>query len=267
MTAGGSGALGAGRRSHADRLADHTQVVAALAKRDIQSRFGQNALGYGWTYVTPLVWIAATYFAFWFFGRTSPVYTDIITFIISGLIPYLGFRQVITAIGRVNGGLRGLVIFPSVTLEHGATAMALVEFVNVFIVFAVVAAINYLLFRNGELDNPLMFVGGVALGWGLGAAYAYLFSALAVIEPTFQQLAGTLLRPSYFISGIFFTANELPADILKIFALNPILHAVEFARDGMLFHYQSRVASPLYVLGWIAALLVAGAAVRQLRRA
>lgn len=255
------------RRSLPDRLFDHACIVAALARREIQSRFGQNALGYAWTYVVPLLWIGGTYFFFNFVGRKSPVYTDLITFIISGLIPFLAFRLVIGSMGRVNGSVRGLLIFPAVTRDHAAVAMALVELVNTFIVFAVVAALNLALFGNGELDNALMFAAGVCLAWGLGAAYGYLFSTLGQIDVTFQHISGPLLRPAIFLSGIFFVANELPENILKIFALNPILHAVEFARDGMLFHYQSRVADPFYVLFWIAGMFGAALIIRFLRRA
>lgn len=253
-------------RSVPDRLYDHACIIGALARREIQSRFGQNALGYAWTYVVPLLWIGGTYFFFTFFGRKSPVYTDLITFIISGLIPFLAFRLVIGSMGRVNGSVRGLVIFPAVTRDHAAVAMALVELVNAFIVFAVVALLNWALFGNGELDNALKFAVGVALSWGLGAAYGYFFSQLGLINVTFQHISGPLLRPAIFLSGIFFVANELPENVLRIFALNPILHAVEFARDGMLFHYQSRVADPLYVLLWIAGMLAAALLVRLARR-
>ena len=201
---------------------DHTCIIGALARREIQSRFGQNALGYAWTYVAPLLWIGGTYFFFTYMGRKSPVYTDLITFIISGLIPFLAFRLVIGSMGRVNGSVRGLVIFPTVTRDHAAVAMALVELVNTFIVFAVVAAINLALFGNGELDNALKFAAGVTLAWGLGAAYGYLFSQLGLIDVTFQHVSGPLLRPAIFLSGIFFVANELPENVLAIFALNPI---------------------------------------------
>lgn len=266
MTQTESSVLGR-REPLADRLLDDAQVVLALARREVRSRFGNNVLGYAWTYVTPLVWIAATYFAFYFFGRRSPVFTDTITFIISGLIPYAAFRYVINAIGRVPGATRGLLIFPSVTIEHGVVSMALIEFVNIFIVFAVVAALNYLLFGNGELDNPLQFLFGVALAWGLGASYAYLFLGLAGINSTFIHIAPVLLRPTFFISGVFFTANELPDRALAFFAWNPLLHAIEIARDGMLFHYQSRVAEPLYPIVWIIVMLAGALILRGMRRA
>ena len=265
MIAGVAGAYEPPERSFGDRLLGHVHIILALAQREFASRFGQNVVGYAWTYVTPLIWIGSSYFIFSFMGRRAPVYTDVVTFIISGLIPFMSFRLVIGAMGRVNGSVRGLVIFPTVTREHAAIAMALVELANAFLVFAVVAALNYLVFGNWELDNPLQFIAGVILAWGLGAAYGYLFSALAVINITFQYISGPLLRPAIFLSGIFFVANELPEKMLGAFQYNPVLHAVEFARDGMLFHYQSRIADPFYVLMWIAGLLIAAMIVRIIR--
>ena len=76
-----------------------------------------------------------------------------------------------------------------------------------------------------------------------------------------------LLRPSYFFSAVFFIPNELTGDVLKVFSWNPLLHAVEIARDGMLFHYESRVADPLYVIVCIAVLFGAALAVRAWRAA
>lgn len=241
-----------------ERAIAHIDIVVALAARELRGRFSQNSLGYAWSFATPLVWIAATYLSFSLFGRTSPVFTDAITFIISGLIPYAAFRYTVTAISRVNNSMRGLLIFPSVTYEHGVVTVAILEFINAFFIFGVVAAANFMAFGNGELANPLQFVEGVALAWGLGASYAYLFSVLARSNPTIQQVGMIILRPTFFISGVFFTANELPDRILDIVGWNPLLHAIETARDGMLFHYDSRVASPLYALAWIVLLTVAG---------
>lgn len=266
MTSGIQGAPGARRPGWADRLVDHLIVTGALGRREMYTRFGQNILGYGWTYVVPLLWIGGTFAVFTFVGRRSPVYTDLITFIISGLIPFLGFRLGIGGMGRVNGAVRGLVIFPGVTREHAAVAIAIVEWVNTFVVFAVVALLNLAIFGNWELDQPLQFIAGVTLAAGLGAAFGYLLSTLALINVTLQHAGLQLVRPAIFLSGIFYVANELPDSVLVIFAKNPILHAVEFARDGMLFHYQSRIAEPSYVLLWIAILLGLATLVRIVRR-
>lgn len=266
MISGKAAPPGGDVRSAADRFLDHVQVIFALAQREVQSRFGQHLFGYAWTYVTPLLWIGGTYLFFQFFGRKSPVYTDLITFIISGLIPYLGFRTVISAITRVNASVNGLMIFPSVTREHGVAASALVEFINVFIVFTLVMLLNLILFGNGELDNPLQFVAGVTLAWGLGAAYGYLLSVIGRFDRSYMDFGVIVLRPMFFFSGIWYTANELPESFLSILIYNPLLHAIEIARGGMLFHYETRVASAPYAVLWIAILLLAALAVRHVAR-
>jgi capsular polysaccharide transport system permease protein len=263
VTAGG----GEERRSFGEWFVEHSEIVLILAWRDFKTRFSQNFFGYSWNFVTPLLWVSGTYLFFHFMGRTSPVYTDLITFIISGLIPFASFRYAVNAMGRVNGTVRGLLIFPTVTAEHAAIAGALVEYCNIFILFAIVSAINHFAFGNGELDNPLMWLEGITLAWALGASYGYFFSVLSRRDVTIFQLGVILLRPSYFFSAVFFIPNELTGDVLKVFSWNPLLHAVEIARDGMLFHYESRVADPLYVIVCIAVLFGAALAVRAWRAA
>jgi capsular polysaccharide transport system permease protein len=267
LTHGSAGsAAGHLQADPSDRVLLHADIIVSLMRRDLQSRFGHNALGYSWTFVAPLAWFGAIYFTFWFAGRSSPVYTDIITFIMSGLIPYAAFRYVIASIGRSAGQVRGLLIFPNVTGNHAVISSAILEWINIFVVYAVLAVGNYLAYGNFELANPLQFIAGVGLAWALGAGYGYLFIVLWRINPTFYDFGYILLRPAIFLSAIFFVANEVPANILKYISWNPLLHAIEYSRDGLLFHYDSKVASPAYVLLWIAGFIIIGTAIDLLRR-
>jgi capsular polysaccharide transport system permease protein len=256
---------GAPRRSASEWLVEQGEIVLALARRDFKTRFNQNFFGYSWTFIAPLVWVAATYCMFYFLGRKSPVYTDLITFIISGLIPYASFRYVINSMGRLAGVTRPLLIFPTLAREHAVIAAALVEFGNMLFLAAAIMAVNYLAFGNFELDNFPMWIGGMALAWLLGAAYAYFFVVLSRNDPTLFQVGILLLRPSYFISGVFFVPNELRGDVLRIFSWNPLLHAIEISRDGMLFHYTSHVADAGYVVLCTALMLAAALAIRVWR--
>lgn len=249
------------------RLSSNLDIVHALVRREVGSRFSGNPIGYAWTYVTPLAWIAATYLCFLLFGRIPPVYTDTITFIISGLIPYAAFRYVVGAIGRTNSLVRGLLIYPSVRHEHSIAAAALTELANSAVIVMFVYLCNRIIFGNGELDDPLLFTFGMLLAWALGASYAYLFAALSSHNPSFNQVGQVILRPTFFLSGVFFTANELPATFYAVLGWNPLLHAVDIARDGMLLHYEARVTSSLYVLAWVAAMMAAGLTVSRRRRA
>lgn len=253
-------------QSPLDWLLDQCRIVLALAVRDLRSRFGEEGLGYAASFAAPLAWIAATYLAFAMLGRTSPVYADIITFIISGLIPYAVFRYTVTAFGRVKTTVRGLLLYPTVTEEHAFAAGALVEAANGIILLTIVMALNFLLFGQGEFANPAGFFWGFALCWALGASFAYLFAVLSRFHARAQEFGQILLRPSFFLSAILFTANELPGRFLDILGWNPLLHAIEIARDGMLFHYESRVASPSYLLLWVATLSICAYLVSLMRR-
>lgn len=267
MSGSGPGeAAGVHRIDPAERILLHADIVVALMRRDLQSRFGHNALGYSWVFVAPLAWFGALYFAFEMLNRTSPVYTDLTTFILSGLIPYAAFRYVVSSIMRAARQVRGLMIFPNITREHAIVAAAILEWINILIVYAVIAFGNYVLSGNFELANALQFAAGVGLAWALGASYAYMFDVLTRISQTFYDLPMIVLRPAIFVSAIFFVANEVPDSILQVIRWNPILHAVEYARDGLLFHYDSRVASPAYVLLWVAIFIAAGFLIDRLRR-
>ena len=252
----------ASRRSFGEWVVEHGEIVLALARRDIGTRFSQNFFGYSWTFVVPILWIIGTYGFFYFFARKSPVYTDTITFIISGLLPFASFRYVINALGRVNGVTRGLLIFPSVTREHAAVAAAIVEYGNMLVVVAIIMGINYLVFGNFELDDFPMWIEGLTLAWMLGCAYGYFFSVLSRGDPTLFQFGVILLRPSYFLSGVFFIPSELRGDVLRLLSWNPLLHAIEISRDGMLFHYQSHMADWTYVITCFAIMMGAAFAVR-----
>jgi capsular polysaccharide transport system permease protein len=255
------------RRSLGEWLIEHGEIVLALISRDLKTRFSHNLFGYSWSFVAPILWIGGTYSFFYFLGRTSPVFTDIVTFIISGLIPYVAFRYTANAMGKVNGGVRSLVIYPTVTPEHAAVAMAIIEYVNVYIVAAIIMAINYVVFGNIELDDLPLWAGGITLAWLLGAAYGYLFSVLSRRDVTIFQLGIILLRPSYFFSAVFFIPNEIRGPVLDVLGWNPLMHAVDISRDGMLFHYQSHISDALYVVVSIVLLFGAAIAARPWRSA
>lgn len=244
----------------------HLKIVLALAHRDIKMRFGEEWFGFAASYIAPLAWVAATYMAFQLFGRTSPVYADIITFIISGLIPYAAFRYTVTAVGRSRSLMRTLLIYPTVRRWHAVMATSGVELVNSFVFVVMVMTANYLLFGNGQMAHPIDFLWGMLLAWGLGVSFGYLFNNLALINQTWWPVGQAILRPSFFVSAVFFTANELPGRLYDLIGWNPLLHAVEITRQAMLIHYQSRVASSTYVVWCMVVLFAVGAIVQFSRR-
>ncbi|MCB2052516.1 MAG: ABC transporter permease, partial [Novosphingobium sp.] len=168
--------------------------------------------------------------------------------------------------GRSRALVRTLLIYPAVRRWHAMAATSAVELFNAFAIVAIVMGANWLIFGNGELAHPAAYVWGIVLSWLLGSSYGFVFTVLAEIRQIWWLIGQSLLRPSFFISAVFFTGNELPERLVRLLDWNPLLHAVEITRSAMLIHYDSRIASENYVLACIAGLFLMGLAIRQFVR-
>ena len=100
-----------------------------------------------------------------------------------------------------------------------------------------------------------------------GLALGTVLCALSIINNATQRIKGPVMRPLFWISGLFFTANALPSHIREYFLWNPIFHCVEIVRDGWFTQYHAAYASPGYVLAWTIVLLFIGLTLERRVRA
>ena len=226
-------------------LSAWTGTIHALVVRDIRSRFSGDPLGYGWAFVTPLVWITSIAIVFSFIGRTVPIYTDVVSFLIAGMLPYTVFRMTITSTMRSLKVNRYMLYFAKISKIDILIASALVELVNALAVYIVLVIANLLLFSNFELANPALAITGFTLAWGLGVSFGHLAASFTEISDATLRIVPIVLRPMFWISGIFYVANELPDYIMQVLQYNPLLQAIEIMRDGVFLNYTSRYADIL----------------------
>ena len=92
--------------------------------------------------------------------------------------------------------------------------------------------------------DPLRLIAGILLAWMLGASFGRLAAILADISDSAQRIVPIILRPLFWVSGIFFIASELPDAALSVLWFNPLLHIVEYIRTGMFSNFSSHVATP-----------------------
>ena len=163
-------------------------------------------------------------------------------FAATGILPYAAFRQVTGSMMRALVAHRHMRMFAPLGNRDILSATALVEAVNLVIISLFVFGGLTLLF-DAALPADL---GGVyiALGltWILAAGVGALLSVLAALSDSFARIVPVVMRPLFWISGLFYTATELAGPVQDLLWWNPVFHCVELLREGFFLGYRSPIA-------------------------
>ncbi len=234
------------------------RVIYALALRETRTRYGQHRAGYLWALAEPLFFIGTFFLMFWFANRTAPGGMEVIPFLATGV---LGYDIAVKTMDRVSlsvEGNRPLLFYPHVQPLDVAFARALLEFATGVVVFAIILGAYSLWVGELVIDNFLVVLQGMTLAAVLGLSAGLVLCAVTVMNNAVQRIKGPLLRPLFWVSGLFFTANMVPSSAREYLMWNPVLHCTEIIRDGWFPQYHAHSASPTYVLIFSVVLMFIG---------
>ena len=231
------------RQTLATGFINWISLMSALVDRDIRTRFAGGAFGHAWAIIIPVSWIAAITVFFHWTGRTAPISSNMPLFLATGMVPYLIFRQSVTAMMRARTANRHLITLGPAKMEDVFTATALLELLNAILFSAVILTLIAVWIGTQTPQDPLVAIYGLGLAWALGISFGRFAATLASISDSAMRLTPIILRPFFWISGIFFIAAELPAWLLSYLWFNPLLHAVEILRSGYFAGFDSYVAT------------------------
>ena len=207
-------------------------ALHALAVRGILTRFSGGLSGYIWAVLIPVSWIAGITLFFEFLGRAAPMSVPLPIFVATGMLPYLIVRQIVTAMLRAERVHRHLITATLARAQDVLTATAVVEAVNaVFLIasiIAIVAAISAIVWPDTVLTVLIAF----GLAWALGVSIGRFAAIIARFTDVVIRVVPIVLRPFFWISGIFFISSELPEPVANWLWWNPLLHIIEFLRHG-----------------------------------
>lgn len=223
-------------------------LLSGLIRRDMQTRYAGGALGYAWAIIIPAAWILAITSFFHWIGRSSPIGTDLPIFVATGMMPYLAFRQAITSMNRGIRAERHLLVFGPARPEDLFTATAIAEALNTLLVVACILSLLAATSLVPAPGNALQAIFGLSLAWALGVSTGRIAALLSLLSDTARRLLPIILRPFFWVSGIFFVAAELPTQIAGWLWWNPLLHITEILRSGYFAGFESTMANPLVPL-------------------
>jgi len=238
-------------------LAQQMEVVHAIVLREIRTRFGVQKLGYLWALLEPSIVILTFYWVFRITGRRHPEGMDLFSFIATGVVPYTLFSSSVSRVGEAINGNKSLLYYPQVRPIDLVMARSALEAATFAAVFLLLLGGRALYAQELQVDSPLHVIGGMAMASLLGTGFGMIFCALGQIAPSVERARGPLMRPLFWISGIFFTVEMLPEGVRGAMLGNPVLHATEMVRDGWFREYTGH-HSATYGFAWILALLLVG---------
>jgi lipopolysaccharide transport system permease protein len=220
-------------------LLRHKHLIWELTKRDVRDRYVGQFLGTVWSIAHPIflmglyVFIFAVVFPARFdddvqFPRSYTV------FILSGLIPWLTFQEVLNRSVTVmiqNGSLVKQIVFP---IEVLPVKTVMGTFTAQFVSTAILAAYT-IIYDDGLtlwwLMLPILWIlQTLAM---LGAAY--LLAAIGTYVRDLKDVVQLFTTANLFLVPILYSAERVPESLRFVFYLNPFSYLVWCYQDVTYF--------------------------------
>jgi len=236
----------------------HRELIVELTKRELKDRYAGHVLGSAWAILNPLLLIALYLFLFTvvFPVRFSGAWESsggIETYILSGLLPWLTFQEVLTksCTGvRSNANLVKQVVFPIVVLPVKTVLASLLGQIITLVIFLI-----YIFFRTDRLDLVLLIypaVMGLQILAMLGAAYA--LSAIGVFIKDVKDVVSVFAMANLFLQPILFAPEQIPGSVRWLLYLNPFTYLTLCSQDVLFFN---EIAHPT---AWVVLALISACA-------
>jgi len=253
---------------HADDnlLVIQARVLGALILRETRAAFGTSQFGYLWAIAAPAASVSLLVFLFAAIDRKAPYGESLALFFATGILILSFFRKLSGTLMGAFDANRALLTYPLVKPTDALLARLLLTSATYMMIMG--------LFFGGlvlfGLDRPPAHYGPVAwaflstaaLGFGFGTLNAVIVSLL----PNWTHVEKVLTRPLIFVSGVFYVPSRLPPEAREILQWNPVLHLIEWFREGFYPSYNSQILDPAYPLSVALLLILLGLAGERLFR-
>lgn len=204
-------------------------VIFAIFLREVKSKF-TDKLGIAWSVISPVLFI---FMLSYIRGRMDGGDTHGIPtfwFMVYGMMLVQFFLGLI---GGVSGAIKknkALYAFRQVQPISSVIAVAGFELLIKFFVVLAILIIGFYLNIDMEIDDPIEIILILIRVWLIGTSLGILFALAQAYVPEVAKLQSLAMRPIFFISGIFFSLQDIPQQYWPYLTWNPLLHAVELTR-------------------------------------
>lgn len=248
------------RRTNLEVLFSLAELTYISAVRKVRQSHANALVGLLMNIFQAAMFVAAFYLMFALLGAMgAAVRGNFILYLLSGIYLYLTHIKALGAVAGAEG--------PASPLMQHAPMNTLVAILSsaLSVLYQQTLAILVILFFIHTLIEPVYihnWHGALAmylLAWFSGVAIGLVFLGL---KPWLPDVASILQqiwsRANMIFSGKMFVVNALPSDQVKVFAWNPLFHAIDQSRGFVFANYFPRYTNVEYPFYLCCALLLIG---------
>lgn len=234
------------------------RVIGALLMREILTRYGRHNIGFLWLFAEPMLFTLGVT-ALWSLSNAHQISSiPIVAFAITGYSSVLLWRSMPSrCIAAIEPNL-ALLHHRNVRLIDVFLSRILLEMVGTSISFVVLILFFWGIEWLHPPEDVIKVLGAwLMLSW-FGASLAIFLGALSgssELVEKFWHPAAYILFP---LSGAAFLVDSLPAAAQDYALLLPMVHGVEYLREGYFGSAINAHYNIAYMAYWNAALTLAG---------
>lgn len=212
------------------------QLIWRLSEREVVGRYRGSLLGWGWSFLNPLLMLAVYCFVFsevfqsrWDQTSTSHGTLAFAINLFAGLIVFNLFAECANkapTLVLANANYVTKVVFPLEILAGVTVAAASFHALTSVLILA-----GFQLLGQGSIPLTTLWLPLVWLPLVLGClGLTWCLSALGVFLRDISQVVGVIVSMLMFLSAVFYPVSAMPQAWRPLLSLNPLVPIIEETR-------------------------------------
>ena len=210
----------------------YRRVMYFLAWRDVKVKYKQTFVGVGWSLLNPLLTILLFSVVFGLIVKVPSGDIPYPVFVYAGFLPWNALARVVAMSGTslvTSANLLTKVYFPRMAIPLASMVMPTIDTLISFPLLLLMMLAFGITPGWQVITLPLFLVLGLAAAVGA----SLWISSLYVRFRDVGQLIPFLLQLWMYASPVVYSTNLVPADWRWLYALNPMVLALEGFRWGL----------------------------------
>lgn len=214
-------------------------LTLQMAKREVTDRYTGQVFGVVWMVLHPLVLVLVYVFIFGYvfkvkIGGTRALPFDYTTYLLAGVIPWLGFQDALAKSSTViiaNANLVKQVIFPVEILPvKGVISSLATQAILIVLLAGYMLAVNHVLPWTYAL-TPLLIVIQAAMMIGV----CYIVSAISVFFRDAKDFVQAFSTVGLYLMPVLYLPEFVPGIFRPLLYLNPLSYLIWCYQDALYF--------------------------------